>query len=68
MLEYFKVVLEKVSFNKALFEKELRKAINYLSQQELPILWGWCNLQFGYKYAKIIDTCFMKLIRVPYLA
>ena len=30
MLEYIKTILQKVSFDKALFEKELAKAINML--------------------------------------
>ena len=35
MLNYFKKILEKVSFDRNLFEKELRKAINSLIAEEV---------------------------------
>jgi len=58
MLEYFKLILQKVSFSKDLFEKELKKALNRLMNQEIATLWSWCNLRFGHKYRVIIDRCF----------
>lgn len=41
MFEYTKVVLQKVSFNRDLFVKELEKAINRLLPYELKELYLW---------------------------
>ena len=41
MFEYTKAVLEKVSFNKELFKKELEKAVNRLLPFELKELLFW---------------------------
>ena len=41
MFEYTKTVLEKVSFNKELFKKELEKAINRLLPYEVKELLFW---------------------------
>tara|TARA_B100000508_G_C11362008_1_gene229348 strand:+ start:473 stop:670 length:198 start_codon:yes stop_codon:yes gene_type:complete len=41
MFEYTKTVLEKVSFNKELFKKELEKAVNRLLPYELKELYYW---------------------------
>ncbi len=57
MLEYFKIVLSKVSFDKNLFEKELKKAIESLIPEEVHQLQEWCYLQFG-QYQPILNTCF----------
>lgn len=50
MLEYTKTILEKVSFDKKLFEKELYKAIKYLMPPELKELEQWCLERFGLSY------------------
>jgi hypothetical protein len=50
MLEYTKTILEKVSFDKSLFEKELKKAIKYLLEPELRELEQWCFERFGIQY------------------
>ena len=47
MLEYFKTILSKVSFNEFLFEKELKKAIKSLVSDEIENLKYWCYEQFG---------------------
>ena len=41
MLEYAKTILLKVSFDKILFEKELRKALRMLLPAELVQLKEW---------------------------
>jgi len=41
MFEYTKTVLEKVSFNKDLFKKELEKAVDRLLPYELKELIHW---------------------------
>jgi hypothetical protein len=50
MLEYTKLILEKVSFDRRLFEKELRKAIRYLIEPEVRELERWCLERFGLQY------------------
>ena len=60
MLEYFKVVLAKVSFDKTLFEKELWKALKNLMINEVKELREWCYLKFRKKHQDIIERCFSK--------
>ncbi len=57
-LAYVKMILEKVSFDAKLFEKELRKAIKTLTLEDVKFLKGWCFEQFGKHYAKLITRCF----------
>lgn len=52
MFEYTKVVLQKVSFNKDLFKKELEKAINRLLPYELKELYLWLK-DFTYNKPKL---------------
>jgi uncharacterized protein YqeY len=61
LLEYFKIILEKVSFDAKLFEKELRKALAQLAKAELKILKNWCYEQFGKKYKQIIKNAFSSI-------
>lgn len=58
MLEYFKTILSKVSFDKRLFEKELKKAIKALVPTEINFLKEWCYQNFGHQYQPILQTCF----------
>ncbi|MEP1035598.1 hypothetical protein [Ekhidna sp.] len=58
MLEYFKTILSKVSFDRRLFEKELRKAIKALIPDEVYELREWCFAKFGKKYEPILISCF----------
>ncbi len=58
MLEYFKTILSKVSFSKFLFEKELRKAIKALVDEELRELQKWCYKKFGDVYQAVLNRCF----------
>jgi len=57
MLEYFKTVLSKVSFDNTLFEKELRKAIEALIPEEITQLREWCYSHFG-EHKPILNVCF----------
>ncbi|MBB6611275.1 hypothetical protein H7F15_09525 [Pontibacter sp. Tf4] len=61
MLEYVKTILLKVSFDRMLFEKELRKAFKFLVADELLQLKQWCYDQFSGKYLFIINRVFAKL-------
>lgn len=58
MLEYAKTILVKVSFDKILFEKELRKALRMLVPAELVQLKAWCYQQFSKLYRRILNRVF----------
>ena len=58
MLEYFKTILSKVSFDRWLFEKELRKAIKALMPEELLQLRDWCYRQFSHVYPSVLQAHF----------
>lgn len=60
MLEYTKTVLEKVSFNRELFKKELEKSKKSLKDDEVILLLSWCNNSFIEKYPDIISEVFDK--------
>ena len=60
MLEYIKTILLKVSFDKMLFEKELRKAFKVLVQEEIHQLKQWCYDQFSGVYLIILNKVFSK--------
>ncbi len=62
MLEYFKTILSKVSFDKKLFEKELRKAIKSIVPEELKEFREWCYVKFGKIYKPILNKYFLRLI------
>ncbi|CAA9328656.1 MAG: hypothetical protein AVDCRST_MAG56-7295 [uncultured Cytophagales bacterium] len=55
MLAYSKLILSKVSFSEALFEKELKKALATLSGGDRLHLGAWCSRRFGGKYRKIAN-------------
>jgi hypothetical protein len=62
MLELGKKILSVVSFDKALFQKELKKAIRSLkSAEDLNILKEWCIKEFGKKHRSIIREAFTTL-------
>ncbi len=52
MLEYTKTILEKVSFNRELFLKELKKAPRFLSRDEVSELHEWVMQ----KFPKLIES------------
>lgn len=57
MLELSKKVLEKVSFDKTLFRKELIKAIHWIKPDEKVLLKVWCITTFGVQYqADILEV------------
>ncbi|WP_210513746.1 hypothetical protein [Hymenobacter terricola] len=58
MLDYVKMILLKVSFNKALFEKELRKALKVLVPTEVPDFRVWCYQQFARIYRSVLKRVF----------
>ena len=60
MLNYFKKILEKVSFDRNLFEKELKKAIKSLVAEEVEELRKWCYEAFGARYPLVLSECFVQ--------
>lgn len=58
MFELSKTVLERVSFDKSLFRKELKKSLKYLSLDEMKKLKLWAIAAFGHMYADVIIETF----------
>ena len=58
MLEYIKTILTKVSFDINLFEKELKKAIDQLINDDLQKLKKWCYAKFSGKHELVLNRCF----------
>lgn len=47
MYEMSQLILQRVSFDKNLFRKELMKAMKWLQPRERALLYTWCLTQFG---------------------
>jgi hypothetical protein len=58
MLEYVKTILSKVSFNKELFEKELRKALKMLIPEEMAMLKNWCYENYYQQHPMVLQKVF----------
>lgn len=61
MLDLSKKILEKVSFDKTLFRKELIKAIKWVQPNEKIVLKFWCLATFGNEYQKEILEVFSNI-------
>jgi hypothetical protein len=60
MLELCKEILLKVSFDKFLFQKELNKALAWISNSdEKESLKLWCYSKFGKTYPEVIKLAFI---------
>ena len=57
-LEFCKKVLSRVSFDKALFAKELKKSFLWLPQKEALELKRWAIASYGRRYAGLIEATF----------
>ncbi len=55
VLEYTKMILDKVSFDVKLLEKEYKKAISVLSPLEVRALNAWV----GKRYTKILEPIYI---------
>ncbi len=64
MLDMSKTILEKVSFDKLLFRKELSKAIKWLQPQDTMILKVWALATFGHMYKDIILDVYTSVTKV----
>ncbi|WP_114778349.1 hypothetical protein [Botryobacter ruber] len=60
MLEYVKTILQKVSFDKELFEKELKKSLKFLGLDEITQLKSWCYEKFSGMYLRVLNRVFSK--------
>lgn len=60
MYEFSKQVLTKVSFDKILFQKELKKSVRWLKKEEVVALKIWCLATFV-QYSDIINETFDQL-------
>jgi hypothetical protein len=62
MLEMTKKILLGVSFDRILFQKELNKALNWISDtEELKRFKIWCIVEFGATYPQIISRAFERV-------
>jgi hypothetical protein len=58
MLELSKKILQKVSFDRHLFKKELKKSVNWVKPNERVLLKAWCLATFGATYKDVILEVF----------
>jgi hypothetical protein len=63
MFELSKNILQKVSFDKALFRKELSKAVKWLKPDEKTLLKVWCMGTFGHLYKNEIMEVFKNVTK-----
>ena len=54
IIQLSKNILEKVSFDKSLFRKELTKSVKWLAPNEKILLKVWCLTTFGNQYKDVI--------------
>ncbi len=63
MLELTKKILVSVSFDRLLFQKELNKALKWISDtEELKTFKMWCIGEFGATYPNIISRAFSGVV------
>lgn len=63
MYELSKQILEKVSFDRKLFRKELQKAVNWLKPDEKMLLKVWALSTFGHMYHDEIMEVFKQVTK-----
>lgn len=65
MLELTKKILKKVSFDSALFQKELNKSLRWITDaEEVQRFREWCIVEFGATYPTIIKKAFASVNKV----
>lgn len=60
MIEYVKMILLKVSFDKMIFQKELIKALNILKHDELSDFRRWCYVEFSGIHPHVLNFAFQQ--------
>lgn len=58
MLEYSKIILQKVSFDKRLFKKELLKSLSRLNSKEAIALQAWTLMTFSKMHGDVLQEIF----------
>ena len=58
MLEYVKTILIKVSFDQDLFQKELKKSLQWLEIEDILELKTWVSERFNHMYKDVITEIF----------
>ncbi|WP_297338059.1 hypothetical protein [Algoriphagus sp.] len=58
MIEYVKTILQKVSFSKYLFERELRKGLRLILPTEVEEFRAWCYQMFEKVHGSILNRYF----------
>ena len=58
MSGHYLFILEKVSFDAQLFEKELLKSLTIINKEELKKFKKWCFIKFGRMYKKLLQKSF----------
>ncbi|NEU07854.1 hypothetical protein GZH53_05975 [Flavihumibacter sp. R14] len=58
MIEYVKMILLKVSFDKMIFQKELIKALNVVKREELGGFRQWCYEEFSGIHLQVLNFVF----------
>lgn len=58
MLNYFKIILSKVSFDRGLFEKELVKSVTKLMHKDVLELKVWCYSNFSDVHLDVLEKVF----------
>jgi len=63
MMEFSKEILQKVSFDRRLFRKELMKAKQWVGHGDQLVLKAWCLATFGHMYKDVIMEVFQTTMR-----
>ncbi|HQZ91501.1 MAG TPA: hypothetical protein PLX64_00540 [Flavobacteriales bacterium] len=63
MMDLSKQILEKVSFDRRLFRKELIKARRWVNKHDDIVLKAWCLATFGHMYKDVILEVFQTTMR-----
>lgn len=58
MVEYSKIILQKVSFSRELFAHELAKALRWIQPSERAVFYSWCMITFSHLYGDLIRDIF----------
>jgi hypothetical protein len=64
MYELSKTILQRVSFDKLLFRKELVKSLRWVKGDEIKNFKIWCLARFGHLHNDVINEVFDKTILV----
>ena len=62
MFELSKKIFEKVSFDKALFNKELVKNLKWVRPDEKLLLIAWCLTNYGHLYKDVITDAVILIV------